>query len=109
MTNTTNTSNIILRSGCLAGYIEGNYRSVVPSLVRLIICYPTTTYTNILTIRNKSIFKTYTNRKLAGILELSIDSDGMKYWYIRLNPNAWWNSSWTDIDANASSIEWGRE
>lgn len=109
VTNTTNTSNIILRSGCLAGYIEGNYRSVGPIFSKANnLLSPTTTYTNILTIRNKSIFKTYTNRKLARILELSIDSDGGKNGTFRLvlNATVGGTPSWTDIDANASSIEW---
>ncbi len=108
VTNTTNTTNIVLQTPSAMAFIEGipssalNTRnSIVGSKVAV------TTQEAVLTIRNKSIFQTHTNRVRIRFDFLSCSGDGTKFTTFKLIKNGMLtDTSYTSISANTSVIEY---
>ena len=106
--NTTNNTNIVLKSASMGGYLEGQHTEL--GIVRAAQnrkLAVTTTLTNILTIRNKSTFASVTNRMHVRILELSVDADGTKAVDVKLIRGATLGGSpsYTDVSTSTSVID----
>ncbi len=104
--NTSNTSDIILKVGSMAGLIGG--RNEVPGVEH---SYGTdtagigTTETPVLSIHNHTIFQSVINRIRVKLIKLSASSDGNKpaTLRVRLNPTLT-GASFSAIDASTSVI-----
>jgi hypothetical protein len=107
--NTTNDTNIMLQTSSMMGGIEGkevdlgNIESISNSKASV-----TTTETNIITIQNKSLFVTKTNRVEIVLKAISYGVDGTKPAIVRLvkNTTLGGSPSYNDIDANTSVVSY---
>jgi hypothetical protein len=107
--NTSNATNIMLQTSSMMGGIEGkevelgNIESISNDKAAV-----TTTETNILTIQNKALFVTKTNRVEIELKSFSYGVDGTKPVIIRLVKNATLGGSptYNDISANTSVVSY---
>lgn len=102
--NTSNTSDIVLKTASLAGFIEGNEEFRGPS--RAETAFNTsvgTTIIPILSIRNKIVYQGKLNRvKIRQqILSLATDATNIIKFRLLLDP-VLIGSSWSDVDTNTS-------
>jgi hypothetical protein len=107
--NTTNTTNITVKGASCCAEIEGKIEYLGPTnAIGNSKTSVTTTFTNIITIRNKSTYQTLTNRTPINILKYSISVDGTKPAEFQLvkNTTLGGTPSYTDISANTSVIEY---
>ncbi|MEA4932283.1 MAG: hypothetical protein VB071_01630 [Lawsonibacter sp.] len=106
--NTTNTTNITLQTPSAMAFIEGSPNSA--DNVRNSIFGSKTTVTTeaaILTIRNKSLFQTKTNRVRVRLDFLSTSADGTKNVTFRLLKNATLTGgTYVDISTNTSVVDY---
>lgn len=106
--NTTNNTNIVVKSGSMGAFIEG--LNVDTGLVNAIGNAKTgvTTELNILTIRNNSTFNGIINRKQVVPLFFSTTTTGTKdcTWRIKLNATLGGSPSYTNINATSSVVSY---
>ena len=107
--NTTNNTNITVKGASCVGEVEGKIEYLGPTnAIGGRKSGITTTFTNILTIRNKSTYQTITNRTPVNLLKYSLSVDGNKpaeYQLIK-NTTLGGTPSYTDISTNTSVIDY---
>ncbi|MDP3889497.1 MAG: collagen-like protein [bacterium] len=108
--NTSNTSNIIIKNGSLAGYIEGTINNID---VRNNISNSktiTTTETNILTIRDNATFQSKTNQTMvypdAVSFLNSTAGTAAALFAVYLNPTVGGAPVFNDINSNTSVVSY---
>ena len=108
VTNTTNTSNITLQTPSAMAFLEGVPGSVLITMNSISGSKTAiTTETAVLTIRNKSIFQTKTNRVRIRFDFFSCSADGPKFTTFKVIKNATLTgTSYTSISANTSVVEY---
>jgi len=107
--NTTNNTNIVLKTPSMGGYLEGGHDET-----GIIRAQPnrklgvTTALTNIITIRNKATYASVTNRSHLTLLEISAEADGTKGVdvYVILGATLGGTPSYTDIDTTNSPVDY---
>jgi len=107
--NTTNTTNITLKGASCVGEVEGKIEYLGPTnAIGNTKTGVGTSFTNILTIRNKATYQTLTNRTPINILKYSIAVDGNKPAEFQLlkNTTLGGTPAYTDISTNTSVIEY---
>lgn len=107
--NTTNNTDVVLKTASMGGYLEGEHKATGPlKSIDNNKAGVGTTYTNILTIRNKTTYQSVRNRIHLKILEISADADGTKAVTIKMIRDATLGGtpSYTDIDTNTSAVDY---
>ncbi|MCM3273006.1 hypothetical protein [Paenibacillus elgii] len=107
--NTTNTTNIILQSSSAMSFVEGNGNSSAVITRNSISNLKTiTTEAAIITIRNKALYQSKTNRVQVLIDYISFSVDGTQSTTIRLIKNATLGGTpaFTDISTDTSVMEY---
>lgn len=106
--NTSNTSNIQIQSSSMAAFVEGTDKLLglkeSSSNTKTSVG---TTQTNIITIRNKNIFQSKSNRVRINLEFMTVSADGTKNVEIQVTKNTVLGGtpSYSDINANQSVIE----
>lgn len=108
-TNTTNTTDVSLKTACFCAMSEG-----VKSILGPTFCadntktISSTTMTNILTIRNKSVYKGVSNFIPIYPKMFSASTEGTKsvVFYILKSPSIAGTQSWVDIKTDGSPVEY---
>lgn len=106
--NDTTTSNVVVKNGSFAGFVEGIDRELGPRNARDgSQTSITTTETNILTIRNKATYQGVTNRVPVHIDFFSASTSGNKIGEVNFRVDATFGDTLTyaDVDTNTSVIE----
>lgn len=105
--NTTNDSNIVLKTASAAGFVEGKVTDLGPQFSTDNTKNIGTTETNILTIRNMTTFVGETNRVNILTELLGFGVDGIKNAVIRayLNTTLGGTPSYSDVETDQSVIE----
>jgi hypothetical protein len=107
--NTSNDTNVMLQTSSMMGGIEGK-EAELGNIVSISNdkAAVTTTETNIVTIQNKALFVTKTNRVEIELKSFSYGVDGTKPAIIRLVKNATLGGSpsYSDISANTSVVSY---
>lgn len=108
VTNTTNNTNIILKSSSFAGFIEGKIYHMGPKYgIDASKAIQSTNFTPILTIRNRSIFNTKTNWIPIHLRSMSIAGNNSQPIIIVLCRNSiLTNTSYQNINTINSCIEY---
>jgi len=104
--NTTNTTNVTVKSASMAGFISG--RDVDLSILSSFSSQRTiSTESNVMTIRSKSIFGGITNRVKTELIKLSIASESNKIATYRIVKNGTLSGTpvYADVDTSNSPIE----
>jgi hypothetical protein len=107
--NTSNTSDVVVKGASCAGEVEGEIRYLGPTnSISNTKTGVGTSFTNIITIRNKSTFVSQTNRTPINILKYGVAVDGTKNCVFELikNTTLGGTPSYTDISTNTSVIEY---
>lgn len=107
--NTGNTSDIIIKSASMAGFVQGiETNQGVTHSVDSITTIPTATETNILSVRSKATLTGgITNRVRSQLIALSFSNEGTKDVTIRLYGNATLTTpSYADVNTGGSTLEY---
>ncbi len=107
--NTSNNTNITVKGASCVGEIEGKIVYLGPTnAIGNTKTGVTTTFTNILTIRNKSSYQSQTNRTPINLLKYTIAVDGNKpaEYELVLNTTLGGTPSYTDISTNTSVVDY---
>lgn len=103
--NLANTSNLTIKTGSMAGFIEGKESDVgLNQSVNNIKTGVGTTQTSIIAIKNNVVYQGKLNRVKVRIDGLNVSSDGAKLVTIRVikNPILDGTPAFTDVDSNVS-------
>jgi len=106
--NTTNTTNMEIRSASMAGFVEWEDVDLWLRHTVSVLATWTTTNKNILTIRGKSLFWWISNKVVSKPLLISASCDGNKWTTFTVVTN-WtftWTPVWTDVDTPGSTLEY---
>lgn len=107
--NRTNITDVVLRTSSMAGFIEGKDENLgIENCITNTKTGVGTSDTSIITIRNKSIFASKTNRVEVSLSIASVAVDGSKPAIFKLIKNGTIGGapSYTDIDTNTSVIDY---
>ena len=105
--NNTTTSDIIVETGSMAGFVEGKNEELGTNNSKTNSKATITTETNIITIRNKSSFASKTNRIRIELGFFGVATDGTKNTTIRFvkNTTLGGTPSFADISTNTSVVD----
>ncbi len=105
--NTSNTSDIVLKVGSMAGFVEGrDVLSGLPHSLSIESTSISTTETPVLTIHSHDIYQSTLNRVKVKMTSGSVSTDGTKNSIIRIRKNAILTGpvAFTALDSNISTI-----
>ena len=105
--NTTNSTNLTVKTSSMSAYIEGKIRLLGPrKSFENGKTGISTTLTNIITIRNDTTFAGIPNKVVVHVSKYSAAIDGTKigHFHVILNATLGGTPSWTQINANTSVV-----
>lgn len=106
--NTTNNTNIIIKSSSFAAFVEGQIRSLGPKYgIDSSKQVASTLYTPLLTIRNRATFNSKTNYIPIGVIAMSVAGNNSQPMIVSLFRNATiTGASYSNIDTTNSVVEY---